>query len=61
MLIETDGKLVNDVILKNAVLFTCVIKDDNKFYQQIILEESLVAQKIVSIGKLRELCNLNLI
>ena len=42
ILINTDDKLPDDVTFKNVViLMTCVIKDDNKFYLQIFLEEAL--------------------
>ena len=37
-----DGKLPDDITLKNVVIFmTCVIKDNCKFYPQIFLEEVL--------------------
>ena len=33
ILIETDDKLPDDITLKNvAILITCAIKDDDKFY-----------------------------
>ena len=36
-------KLPDDITLKNVVmLITYVIKDDGKFYAQLILEEALV-------------------
>ena len=36
-------KLPDDITLKNVVmLITYVIKDDGKFYPQLILEEALV-------------------
>ena len=42
ILIDTDGKLPNDITLKNVVLLiACVIKDDDKFHPQIFLEEAL--------------------
>ena len=42
--IETDDKLPDNVTLKNVVkLITCVIKDNDKFYPQIFLEETIVA------------------
>ena len=42
--IETDDKLPDNVTLKNvAKLITCVIKDNDKFYPQIFLEETIVA------------------
>ena len=44
ILTEEVDKLLDDVIFKSvALLFTCVIKDDYKFYPQILLEEALVA------------------
>ena len=40
ILIDTDDKLPNDTTLKNVViLIACVIKDSDKFYPQIFLEE----------------------
>ena len=43
-MIEADDKLSDDGTLKNAViLITCVTKNDDKFYPQIFLEESVVA------------------
>ena len=42
ILIDADGKLSDDITLKNvAILMTCVIKDDGKFYPEIFLEEAL--------------------
>ena len=42
ILIDTDGKLPNDITLKNVVLLiACIIKDDDKFHPQIFLEEAL--------------------
>ena len=42
ILIETDGKLSDDIALKNVViLIPCVIKDDDKFCPQIFLEKAL--------------------
>ena len=42
ILIDADDKLPDGIVLKNMLIFmTCVIKDDGKFYQQIILEEAL--------------------
>ena len=39
ILIETNDKISDDVTLNNVViLITCVLKGDNKFYQQIFLE-----------------------
>ena len=42
ILIDADDKLSDDITLKIvAILMTCVIKDDGKYYQQIFLEEAL--------------------
>ena len=42
ILIDTDDKLSDDITLKNGViLVACVIKDDNKFYPQLFLGETL--------------------
>ena len=42
ILIDTEDKLPNDIILKNvAILITCVINDDNKFYRQLFLGKAL--------------------
>ena len=42
VLMDTDDKLLDDITWKNAViLVTCVIKDGNKFYPQLFLEEAL--------------------
>ena len=42
ILIDADDKLPDDITLKIvAILMTCVIKDDGKYYQQIFLEEAL--------------------
>ena len=39
ILIETNDKFSDDITLNNVViLITCVLKVDNKFYQQIFLE-----------------------
>ena len=44
MLIKTDNKLPDEIILKNVViLITCVIKNGDKFYPQIFFEEALVS------------------
>ena len=49
--IETDDKFSDGITLKNVVmLIIYVIKDGDKFYSQIFLEEVLVAQKISSLG-----------
>ena len=42
ILINTDDKLPNDTFLKNVV--TCVIKDGDKFYAKLFLEEGLYDQ-----------------
>ena len=40
VLIETDDKLPDDITFKNdVILMTCVIKDDDRFYPQLFLEE----------------------
>ena len=45
MLIKTDNKLPDEIILKNVViLITCVIKNGDKFYPQIFFEEALISQ-----------------
>ena len=42
ILIDADHKLPDDITLKSAViLMTCVIKDGDKFYPQLFLEEAL--------------------
>ena len=42
--IKTGDKLPGNVTLKNVgILITCIIKDNDKFNQQTILEEALVA------------------
>ena len=51
ILIEADDKLPDDITLKNVIiLITCAIKDGDKFYPQILLEEVLVPKKINSIS-----------
>ena len=43
ILIETDDKLPDDISLKAvALLLTWLIKNENKFYLQIFLEEALL-------------------
>ena len=45
-MIDTDDKLPNDVTLQNAViLITCIIKNDDKCYPQLFLEEALYYEK----------------
>ena len=40
-----DDKLPDDITLKNVViLMACVIKDGDKFYPQLFLEEVLLSQ-----------------
>ena len=40
---DIDDKLADNIIIKNVVkLMTCVIKDDDKFYPQVFLEEALL-------------------
>ena len=40
VLIETDDKLPDDITFKNdVILMTCAIKDDDRFYPQLFLEE----------------------
>ena len=42
-MINIDDKLSDDTILKNAlILMTCFIKDDDKFYPKLLLEEALL-------------------
>ena len=42
VLIDADDKFPDDIILKNVViLITCVLKEDDKLYLQISLEETL--------------------
>ena len=41
ILIEIDDKLPDDITLKNAViLMTFVVKDGNRFFPQLFLEEA---------------------
>ena len=40
ILLDTGDKLAIDIAVKNVViLITCVIKDGNEFYPQVLLEE----------------------
>ena len=42
ILIDTDDKLPDDITFKNAViLMAFIIKDGDKFYPQLFLEETL--------------------
>ena len=42
ILIDTDDKLPDDITFKNAViLMAFIIKDGDKFYPQLFLEEAL--------------------
>ena len=41
--IDTDDKQLGDITFKNvAILITCVLKDDGKFYPRLFLEEALL-------------------
>ena len=41
ILIDTDNKLLDDITLKNvAILMTFVIKNEDKFYSHLLLEEA---------------------
>ena len=41
-MIDTGDKFPDDITLKNfLILMTCVIKDGDKFYPQLFLEEAL--------------------
>ena len=41
--IDTDDKQLGDITFKNvAILITCVLKDDGKFYPPLFLEEALL-------------------
>ena len=46
-LIDTDdNELIDDITLKNVmILNTCIIKDADKFYRQLFLEEALLKHK----------------
>ena len=52
-MIDTDDKLPDDITLKNVVilLITRVIKDGDKFYIHLFLEEALLAWKLVGLSK----------
>ena len=42
-MIDADDKLPDDIILKDfAILITCNMKDDDKFYPEILLQEALL-------------------
>ena len=41
ILIDSVDKLPDYITLKNVVIITCIIKDDDIFYPQIFLEEAL--------------------
>ena len=44
ILIDSDNRLTNEVSLKNVmILISFVIKDADKFYPQLFLEEALIA------------------
>lgn len=40
-----DVKLPNHITLKNVIFMTLVIKDDNKFYPELFLEERCVMNR----------------
>ena len=43
VVIDADDKLPDDIILKDfAILITCNMKDDDKFYPEILLQEALL-------------------
>ena len=44
ILIDKVDELPDDIIFKNVILMTSVMKDDNKFYPQIFLEEALLEE-----------------
>ena len=46
-LIDTDdNELIDDITLKTVVILnTCIIKDADKFYRQLFLEEALLKHK----------------
>ena len=42
LLIDADDKLPHDITFKTvAILMTCVVKDSNKFYSQLFLDQAL--------------------
>ena len=42
ILINTDNKLPDDITLKNILIsIICIIRDVDKYYPQLILEETL--------------------
>ena len=42
ILIDRDGRLTDDITLENfVILMTCFIKDNDRFYSQLFLEEAL--------------------
>ena len=42
-MIDIDAKLPDHISLKNVFkLMTCLIKDDGKFYPQLVLQETLL-------------------
>ena len=50
ILIDTDDKLPDEITFKKVViLMTFIVKDDNKFYQQLFLEHALYAKKNKSV------------
>ena len=43
ILVDTDDEISDDITLKKAVaLISCILNDDDKFYQQMFLEEALI-------------------
>ena len=52
ILIKTYDKLPGNITFKNVViLIACVMKDDNKFYLQIFLEQPSVSQNWCEVVK----------
>ena len=47
ILIETDDKFPDDITLNNVVILTTsVIRDNNKFRLQVVLQEALKCKKV---------------
>ena len=47
ILIETDDKFPDDITLNNVVILTTsVIRDNNKFHLQVVLQEALKCKKV---------------
>ena len=59
ILIDTDEKLPDVITLKNCVfsliLTMFAVKDDDKFYSQLFLEEALLVENITSIYTFQQL------